>query len=65
MPDPSVAELRTQLASERQGLADELDVLRGQARSLVPPVVIGVLAAVVLSKGRLLKPGIALLRTLR
>ena len=65
MPDRPAAEIRTQIAAERQVLADDLDVLRGQARSLVPLVVTGVVAAVVLSKGKLLTSGVKLLWKLR
>jgi hypothetical protein len=65
MPDRPAAEIRTQIASERQGLADDLDVLRGQARSLVPLVVAGVIAVVLLSKGKYLKSGVKLLWKLR
>jgi len=65
MPDRPVAEIRTQMAFERQGLADDLDVLRGQVRSLVPVVVTGVIAGIVLSKGKYLKSGVKLLWKLR
>jgi hypothetical protein len=65
MPDRPAAEIRTQIASERQGLADDLDVLRGQARSLVPLVIAGVIAVVLLSKGKYLKSGVNLVWKLR
>ena len=65
MPDRPAAEIRTEIAAERQVLADDLDVLRGQARSLVPLVVTGVIAAVVLSKGKFLTSGVKLLWKLR
>ena len=65
MPDRPVAEIRTQIAAERQVLADDLDVLRGQVRSLVPLAVVGVIAVVLVSKGKYLKSGIELLWKLR
>jgi len=65
MPERSVAEIRAEIAAERQILADELDVLRGQARSLVPLAVTGVIAIVVCSKGKYLKSGVKLLWKLR
>ena len=65
MPDRSTAEIRSEIASERQVLADDLDVLRGQARSLVPLAVAGVIAVVLVSKGKYLKSGVELLWKLR
>ena len=65
MPDRSAAEIRSEIASERQVLANELDVLRGQARSLVPVVVAGVIAAVLLSRGKYLKSGAKLVWKVR
>lgn len=58
MPDRTVEELRREIASERQDLAHELDVLRGQMRSLVPVVIAGVIAVVLLSRGKYLKSSI-------
>jgi len=65
MPDRTASEVRAQIATERQGLADELDVLRGQARSLVPLAVTGVIAVVVFSRGKYLTSGMKLLWKLR
>ena len=65
MSDRSAAEIRSEIASERQVLADDLDVLRGQARTIVPLVVTGVIAGVLLSRGKCLKPGLKLLWKLR
>jgi hypothetical protein len=65
MPEPRTAGLQAQIASERQGLADDLDVLRGQARSLVPLVVASTIAVVLLSKGTYFKSGVKLLWKLR
>jgi hypothetical protein len=56
---------RSDFASERQSLVDDLDVLRGQARSLVPLVVAGAFAVVLVSKGKYLKSGVKLLWKLR
>jgi len=65
MPERPAAEIRAEIASERQVLADDLDVLRGQARTIVPLVVAGVIAGVLLSRGKCLKPGMKLLWKLR
>ena len=65
MPERSAAEIRRDIASERQSLADDLDVLRGQARSLVPLVVAGVIAVVLVSRGKYLKSGVKVLWKLR
>ena len=65
MPERSAAEIQAQIAAERQILADDLDVLRGQARSLVPLAVTGVIAVVVFSRGKYLKSGVKLLWKLR
>jgi hypothetical protein len=65
MADRPPAEIRAEIASERKVLADDLDVLRGQARSLVPLAVAGVVAVALLSKGKYLKSGVELLWKLR
>jgi len=65
MPERTPAEIRAQIAAERQSLADELDVLRGQARSLVPLVVAGVIGVVILSGGKCLSSGVKVLWKLR
>jgi hypothetical protein len=65
MPERAAVEIRAEIAAERQGLANELDVLRGQARSLVPLAATGVIAVVVFSRGKYLTSGIKLLWKLR
>ncbi len=65
MSDRSVEEIRREIASERQGLDNDLDVLRGQVRTLLPVVVAGVIAVVVFSRGKYLKPGVKVLWKLR
>ena len=65
MPERSAAEIRAQIAAERQSLANDLDVLRGQAQTLLPVAVAGVVAIVVFSRGKYLKSGIKALWALR
>jgi hypothetical protein len=65
MPERRTAGIQAEIASERQSLVDDLDVLRGQARSLVPLVVAGAIVVVLLSKGKHLKVGVKLLWKLR
>ena len=61
MPDRTVEEIRRDIASERQRLADDLDALHGEARSFVPVAVGGLLALALLSRGKHLKSGVKLL----
>ena len=56
MSERSVEEIRQAIASERRGLADDLDALHDQARSLLPLIVAGSVALVLLSRGKCLKP---------
>jgi hypothetical protein len=65
MSERTAAEIRAQIASERASLGDDLNVLRGQVRSLVPFAVAGAIGIVVLSKGRHLASGVKLLMKLR
>jgi hypothetical protein len=65
MSERSAEEICQEIAAERQGLADELDVLRGRARSLLAVVVVGTIAVLVLFRGKYLKPGLKLLWKLR
>jgi hypothetical protein len=58
-------ELRLEIASERKGLADDVDVLRDEVRALKPVAIAGVVAVVLLSLRRYVKSGIRLLWRLR
>jgi hypothetical protein len=57
MPERSAEEIRREIASQRQALADDLDVLHREARSLVPAVVAGAIGVVLLSQSRHLISG--------
>ena len=61
MPKPIPEELRLEIASERQGLADDVDVLRDEVRALKPVASAGVIAVVVLSRRKYVKSGVRLL----
>lgn len=57
MPERSTEEIRREIASQRQALADDLDVLHREARSLVPAAVAGAIGVVLLSQRRRLISG--------
>jgi hypothetical protein len=57
MPDRTAEDIRREIAAERQGLADDLDVLHAEARSLVPAAVAGVVGVVLLSQRKRLVAG--------
>ena len=65
MPERGAEEIRQELASERQQLADDLDALRAEARSLVPVVLAGLVAIGLLSRRKGLRTGVKLLLKLR
>ena len=65
MPERTTDELRLQIASERQGLANDVDELHGQVRSLKPVAIAGVIGLVLLSRRKYAKTGIKLLWKLR
>ena len=65
MSERSAEDVRREIATEREALAGDLDVLHGQARSLLPVVVVGAIALVLLSKRRYVRAGIRLLWKLR
>ena len=50
MPERTAEDIRREIAAERQSLADDLDVLHAEARSLVPVAVAGVVGVVLLSQ---------------
>jgi|tagenome__1003787_1003787.scaffolds.fasta_scaffold20289281_2 hypothetical protein len=49
MPDRSAEEIRLEIATERQRLADDVVELRREARSVVPVAAAGLVAVAVLS----------------
>jgi hypothetical protein len=65
MPERTTEELRLQIASERQALAADMDVLRDQVRALKPVVVAATIAIGLLASRRLLKVGFRLLTHIR
>jgi signal transduction histidine kinase len=65
MPERGAEEIRQELAAERQRLADDLDALRAEARSLVPVVLAGLVAIGLLSRRKGLRTGVKLLLKLR
>ena len=65
MPDRSDEQIRMEIASERQHLADDLTALRKEARLLVPVALGGLVAVGVFSRGKGVKSGLKLLWKLR
>lgn len=65
MPERRAEEIRQELAAERQRLADDLDALRAEARSLVPVALAGLVAIGLLSRRKGLRTGVKLLWKLR
>jgi hypothetical protein len=61
MPERTAEDIRREIAAERQSLADDLDVLHAEARSLVPVAVAGVVAVALLSQHKRLVSGARLL----
>jgi hypothetical protein len=62
MPDRSVEEIRREIAAQRQRLGDDLDALNDEVRSVVPVVLIGLIAsALVFRDKRLLTSGLKVL----
>ncbi len=62
MPERTADDIRREIAAERQSLADDLDVLHAEARSLVPVAVAGMVGVVLLSQRRRLVSGARFLR---
>lgn len=65
MPERTPEQIRLEIASERQGLAGDLDVLHSELRSLVPVALLGVIALALLSRESRLRSGVKLLWKLR
>jgi len=58
MPERTAEEIRLEIASERQSLADDMDALHEEARRLMPVVVAGAVGVVLLSQRRRLTAGV-------
>ena len=65
MPERSDEQIRLEIASERQRLADDLTALRKDARLFVPVALGGLVAVGVLSRGKGVRTGLKLLWKLR
>ena len=62
MPDRAVEEIRREIAAQRERLADDLDALNDELRSVVPVVLIGLItAALVFRDKSLLTSGLKVL----
>jgi hypothetical protein len=61
MPERTAEDIRKEIAVERQSLADDLDVLHAEARSLVPVAVAGVVGVVLLSQRKRIASGVRFL----
>ena len=61
MPDRPVEEIRLEIAAERQGLANDLDALNDEARTVVPVAVGTLIAVALLTRKKRLMSGLKLL----
>lgn len=61
MPERTAEDIRREIAAERQGLADDLDVLHAEARSLAPVAVAGAVGLVLLSQRKRIASGVRFL----
>ncbi len=61
MPDRPAEQIRLEIASERQGLAGDLDVLHSELRSLVPVALLGVIALALVSRDSHLRSAVKFL----
>ena len=61
MPERTAEDIRREIAAERQSLADDLDVLHAEARSLVPVAVAGVVGVALLSQRKRIASGVKFL----
>ena len=61
MPDRPVEEIRLEIAAERQGLANDLDALNDEVRSVVPVAVGTLIAVALLTRKKRLMSGLKLL----
>jgi hypothetical protein len=65
MPERSDEQIRLEIASERQRLADDLTALRKEMRWFVPVALAGLVAFSVFSRGKSVRTGLNLLWRLR
>ena len=61
MPDRPVEEIRLEIAAERQGLANDLDALNDEVRTVVPVAVGTLIAVALLTRKKRLITGLKLL----
>jgi hypothetical protein len=61
MPDRPVEEIRLEIAAERQGLANDLDALNDEVRTVVPVAVGTLIAVALLTRKKRLISGLKLL----
>jgi hypothetical protein len=61
MPDRPVEEIRLEIAAERQGLANDLDALNDEVRTVVPVAVGTLIAVALLTRKKRLMSGLKLL----
>jgi hypothetical protein len=64
MPERTAEEIRKEIADERLRLGDDLDSLKAELRSLVPFVIAGVVAVVLVTRGKGMRAGLGLIRKL-
>ena len=61
MPNRPVEEIRLEIAAERQGLANDLDALNDEVRTVVPVAVGTLIAVALLTRKKRLMSGLKLL----
>ena len=61
MPERTAEEIRREIASERQGLADDLDALHQEVLSLKPVAIAAAVGVVLFAGRRYVSSGIAFL----
>jgi hypothetical protein len=61
MPDRPVEEIRLEIAAERQGLANDLDALNDEVRTVVPVAIGTLIAVALLTRKKRLMSGLKLL----
>jgi hypothetical protein len=60
MSERTAEQIRTEIASERRRLDDDLDAFQAEVRSFVPYLIAGVVAIAVLTGGKGLRTGFRL-----
>jgi len=61
MPERAVEEIRLEIASERQGLATDMNALQDEVRTVVPVAVTTLIAVALLTRQKRLRSGLKLL----